>query len=428
VAKHGRATVTVCSKSFLGLGTGQAKAFGFPDLPIAVIPHPFGSRKRDEIVAIAEQCADDIAQLVIATGQAADAATGAGVESAAALLQVSADADEFNSDFMSRLWGDGLPLIAPTPARVERMLAKVRTNRNEVVACLAPGFGNATVELIAINAVMAGCRPDYLPVLIAATQAVAAPEFNLQALQSTTNPVAVWLIVNGPVAQQLGVNSGMNCLGEGFWANATLGRALRLILRNIGGARPGDLDRATQGQPGKFTFCCAENEAENPWEPLHVERGFKRGQSTVTVVGAEGTMNMNEHTKDAAEFVRVVGETMIHPSSNEYCHGAEPWLMLSPEHAEVLKRAGMSKLDVKRALWESSKMVAGRMSGRGLMRTQSSRKARYGEITPQTVLAIAHQPEDMAILVAGGPGTQSVYIPSFGNTRSVTREVILADG
>src|SRR3990167_5362018 len=165
------------------------------------------------------------------------------------------------------------------------MLRTTRLAPETVIATIAPGFGAATIERIAINAVLAGCDPEYLPVLIAAAEAVAAPEFNLQGIQSTTNPGAVWLIINGPIARRLGVNSGNNCLGQGNWANATLGRALRLILQNIGGALPGEMDRATQGQPGKYTFCCTENEERNPWEPLHVERGFARERSAVTVVG-----------------------------------------------------------------------------------------------------------------------------------------------
>ena len=144
------------------------------------------------------------------------------------------------------------------------MLRHTQRARDEVVAQIAPGFGAASVERIAINAVLAGCDPEYLPVLIAATEAVASPEFNLQGIQATTNSVAVWVIVNGPVAGKLGVNGAFNCLGQGTWANATIGRALRLVLQNIGGALPGEMDRSTHGQPGKYTFCCAENEEASP--------------------------------------------------------------------------------------------------------------------------------------------------------------------
>ncbi len=341
----------------------------------------------------------------------------------AALFEAPDDYDAINQLYRSRRWSDGLPIVPPTVERVTQMLTQTRRHPGEVVARVAPGFGAATVERIAVNAVLAGCDPEYLPALIAAVEAAAVPEFNLQGIQATTNPVAVWVIVNGPAAQRLGVNGTFNCLGQGAWANATIGRALRLVLQNCGGALPGEMDRATQGQPGKYSFCCAENEGANPWEPLHVERGFDRAASTVTVVGAEGTMNMNTHTKDAGELLRAIAETMQHPPSNEYTHGGEPWLILSPEHAEILKAAGLTKTEVKRRLWEGSKMPARRMTDKDLLRVHDSRGKELGRITPDTMLPVSPRPEGIWIVVAGGPGTHSVYVPCFGNSRAVTREI-----
>ncbi len=341
----------------------------------------------------------------------------------AATFEAPDDFEAINRVYRERRWSDGLPIVPPTTERVERMLGNGRRARQGIIARVAPGYGAATVERIAINAVMAGCDPEFLPVLIAATEAVSDPAFNLQGIQATTNPVAVWLILNGPTAKRLGINCAFNCLGQGAWANATIGRALRLILQNIGGALPGEMDRATHGQPGKFSFCCAENEEASPWEPLHVERGFSAGESTVTVVGAEGTMNMNTHSKDAPELVRIIAETMIHPPSNEYVHGGEPWLLLSPEHAEVFARGGLTKAQLKRALWEASRMPAGRFSTRELQRTRDSRTQELGEIGPGTLVPVSPRPEDVQIVVAGGPGTHSVYVPSFGNTRAVTRVI-----
>jgi hypothetical protein len=263
-----------------------------------------------------------------------------------------------------------------------------------------------------------------LPVLIAATDAIAEAQFNIQGIQATTNSAAVWLVLNGPIVQQLDINATFNCLGQGSWANATLGRAMRLILQNIGGALPGDMDRATQGQPAKYTFCCGENEAQNPWEPLHVERGFARETSTVTVVPAEGTLNLNTHSKDADELLRVLAESMVHPASNEYCHGGEPWLVIAPEHADILKAGGFSKREVKQRLWALSKMPAGRMSVKEILRAQASRTGEYGEIKAETLLSISPTPDDIWFIVAGGPGTHSVYVPCFGNSRAVTREIM----
>jgi hypothetical protein len=341
----------------------------------------------------------------------------------AATFEAIDDLDAINGLYRERRWADGLPIVPPTPERVTRMLGRSRRRRDDVVAHVAPGYGAATVERIAINAVMAGCDPEYLPVLIAATEAVSDPAFNLQGIQATTNPVAVWLVINGPIAKTLNVNSGCNCIGQGTWANATIGRALRLILQNVGGALPAEMDRATHGQPGKVTFCCAENEEASPWEPLHVERGYAAGTSTVTVVGAEGTMNMNSHSKDAMELARVIAETMVHPPSNEYVHGGEPWLILSPEHAEIFGRGGMSKADVKRQLWEVSKMPAVRLSTKEFERARDSRTAELGPLTGDTLLPISQRPEEVMLIVAGGPGTHSVYVPCFGNSRAITREI-----
>ncbi len=341
----------------------------------------------------------------------------------AARFEAPDDYDAINRLYCERRWSDGLPIVPPTPERVERMLRHTQRPAHDIVAHVAPGFGAATVERIAVNAVLAGCDPEYLPVLIAATEAVADPKFNLQAIQATTNPVAVWVLINGPAAQRLGVNATYNCLGQGAWANATIGRALRLILQNVGGALPGEMDRATQGQPGKFTFCCAENEADSPWAPLHVERGYAREASTVTVIGAEGTMNMNTHSKDADELLRVIAETMVHPPSNEYCHGGEPWLMLGPEHARILADGGYDKAKAKARLWALTKMPAARMSVKDLLRVRESRTAELGEIGPDTPLTIAHKPDDIMLMVAGGPGTHSVYVPCFGNSVAITREI-----
>jgi hypothetical protein len=338
-------------------------------------------------------------------------------------VQAVDDFDEINRLFRAKHWTDGLPIVPPTEARVARMLAATALAPDTLIARLAPAFGEATVERIAVNAVMAGCDPEYLPLLITVVHAVNEPQFNLQGIQATTNPVAVWILVNGPVARQLAINAGHNCLGEGAWANLTIGRALRLILRNIGGAIPGEMDRSTQGQPGRIAFCCAENEDDSPWTPWHVERGFARAAGTVTVIAAEGTINMNTHTKTAEELIRVTADTMIHPPSNEYCNGGEPFIIYGPEHANIFHAAGLDKAEVKRRLWAASKMPASRMAAKDLGRARGSRREELGEIGPDTLLPIAKRPEDIGLVVAGGPGTHSIYVPCFGNSRAVTLEV-----
>ena len=415
--------VQVCSTSFLGMGRAQARGLGYADLPIAVMPHPFGTLTRDGVRTLAVSLVADIASLACKSTDAVAAGTPAQTE-CAALVDVGADADDVNALFRAQGWTDGLPVVAPTQKRVQRMLEATTRHPDEIVARLPPGFGAATVQRIAINAVMAGCDPACMPVLIAAVEAVTPPEFNVQTIQTTTNPATVWLIVNGPIAQDLGMNGNLNCLGQTNWANATLGRALHLILLNIGRAVPGELDRATHGQPGKYTFCCAENETETPWEPLHVEKGYRADQSTVTVVGAEGTLNMNTHTKNADEILNVIAATLPRPPSNDYLNGGNPWIVLSPEHAHILHAAGLTKAQVKSRLWEQSKMSVRLLPPIDFARIQSVRGPELGTFTQDTLLPIATTPDNIGILVAGGPGTHSTYVPSLGSTRSVTRVIL----
>jgi len=393
-------------------------------LPIAIVPHPFGTLGRDETRRVAVQCACDIARLACTSvSPLSGTPDRVASESGPRLVEVPEDIALFNRFCLEQRWGDGLPLVPPTAERVCEMLKHTRRAPHEVVATIAPALGLATVEAIAINTVLAGCYPEYLPVLIAAAEAVAVPDYNLPSNQTTTNPAAVWLIVNGPIARRLGVNGGNNCLGQGTWANATLGRALRLILQNIGGAFPGDMDRATQGQPGKYTLCCAENEEANPWEPLHVERGFARDASTVTVVGPLGTWSINTHTRTADDLLRVIGDTMAFPASSDYAYGGAPWLIFAPEHAQILKRAGLSKTQVKQGLWERSKLAVSRLAVEDIGHMKNARAGELGEIGPQTLLPVSVRPEDINFIVAGGAGTHSVYLPNTGHGRSVTCEI-----
>lgn len=413
----------------MALGRAQQKALGSPDLPIAVVPHPFGTRSREELSTIAEKCADDIARLLCESQTAVSRASAAAASATprAKLVEAPAGLDELNRFFMKQRWGDGLIVAPPTEEAVRRMLRHTRRAPDDVVATIAPGMGAATVEYIAIQGVMAGCYPEYLPVLIAAAEAVATPQFHLQAIQATTNPSAVWLILNGPITRWLEVNSGSGCLGPGAWANATLGRALRLILQNIGRALPGEMDRATQGQPGKYTFCCAENEEANPWQPLHVERGFAADASTVSVVGALGTWNMNMTASAPGDVIAMIGDTMQYPASSDYIFGGAPFVILSPQHAQLFHREGWSKAEVKRRLWEASKLRAGRSKGSEFERMANGRRAELGEITADTLVPISEKPDDISIVVAGGPGSHSVFVPVSAHTRSVTREVILTE-
>ncbi len=249
---------------------------------------------------------------------------------------------------------DGLPVIPPTPDRVKRMLTGTRRDPREVIAALPPNMGPATIEKIAANAVMAGCKPEYMPVVIAALEAVATPEFNAHGIMSTTWGATPVIVVNGPIRERIGMNMGMMALGYGNRANATIGRAVKLTLRNVGGAKPGDIERATLGSIGKFTTCFAEWEERSPWEPLHVERGFNKEDSVVTVFGLESSSRQiaDQTSRTARALCGSLGlglEACWHPKQ----HGAgEILLIVSPEHADTIARDKWAKAQVRARIQE----------------------------------------------------------------------------
>ena len=255
--------------------------------------------------------------------------------------------------FFERGWTDGLPVVPPTPARVLRMLEGTMRHPAEVVAVVGPDFADCTVEKAAVNAVMAGCRPEYFPVVLAAVEAACTDEFNMHGLLCTTWFCGPVVIVNGPIATQIGMNSGVNALGQGNRANATIGRALQLIVRNIGGGRPGEIDRATLGGPGKYTFCFAEDEAGSPWEPLSVERGFAPGASTVTLFAGYGPHGLcDQKSREPESLARSMAwalDAVWHP---KLALMTDAVLVVSPEHGQVFRRAGWSKDRLRRRLLE----------------------------------------------------------------------------
>jgi hypothetical protein len=316
-------------------------------------------------------------------------------------------------------WSDGLPVVAPTAERVQAMLAGAGRPGDEVLGAMPPRQGVVAVETLAVNAVMAGCRPPYFPVILAAVEAMLDPAFNLFAVQATTHPCSPFLVVNGPIASELGINGRYGAFGPGFRANATIGRAIRLILLNVGGAGPGVLDRSTQGQPSKYSFCVAENEAESPWEPLHVERGFEPTQSTVTVVGCESPHNINDHVSGDAEgvLVTVAGSMADMGSNNAYLHGG-PVLALGPEHAAIVAAGGLGKDDVKRYVFEHARVPRSIWERGGMAKMNDDP---FAGVDPVPIIS---RPEDLIVMVVGGFGRHSSWLPTFGaSTQAVTREI-----
>src|SRR5262245_4712840 len=281
-----------------------------PDLPLVIIKHPIGGEPPEVIWQRAEEAAPLVLRALTDGHEARTAAMPSSEEASARRLTFASD-DEVLEAYHARRWTDGLPFVLPTPERVRAMVAGSGRSGSEVIAVVPPRWAEATVENIAVNAVMAGCLPAHMPLVIAAVQAACAPEFGLYSVQATTHPCAVMMLVSGPIVGELGLNVGHGAMGPGFRANAAAGRAMRLVLINVGGGIPGHGDQSTHGSPAKFSYCVAENEAATPWEPFRVARGFGIADSTVTVFSGEGPHNINDHVcTSAVTTLSVAADTM----------------------------------------------------------------------------------------------------------------------
>ncbi|MCE2945607.1 MAG: hypothetical protein ACK515_10210 [bacterium] len=350
----------------------------------------------------------------------------------ASTVRCENDLKKVNRLFQDRGWSDGLPIIPPTPERVRDMLAYCDRPWDSSIGKVAPRYGEATPIRLAVNAVMAGCEPEYLPVLMAAVEAMCDPAFNLYALQATTHPCAPLLIVNGPIARELEINAGVNAFGQGRQANATIGRAVRLMLMNIGGGYPGTGDMATLGAPSKFSFCVAENEAESPWPSLSVERGFDEGISTVTVVGAEPPHNVNDHASSSGiGILKMIAGTMRTTGNNDiynYQEGTypQPLVVFGPEHAKSVSDDGYGKEAIRQYLFEHARVPLGEFSRENIDNRFSRR---YGADAPADLqIPVFKRPQDLLIAVVGGPGKHSAVFPTFGATQAITRAISREDG
>ncbi len=243
-----------------------------------------------------------------------------------------------------RGWSDGLPLVEPTVTRVQKMLTGTSRSPSEIVAIVPPNLADCTVEKAAINAVMAGCKPEYFPIVLAAIEAVCTDTFNMHGLLATTMPVAPVLVVNGPIAERIGMNTGINALGQGNRANSTIGRAVQLIVRNVGGGRPGEVDRATLGQPGKVGFCFAENEAASPWLPLSSDFGFAPGTDTVMVFAGEGPRSVvDQLSRDPESLSRTYAAALNALHHPKLVMGFDCMLVVTPDHARIYADSGWSR-------------------------------------------------------------------------------------
>jgi hypothetical protein len=335
------------------------------------------------------------------------------------------EADVYD-EFVRRGWCDGLPIVPPTPERVEAMLAAVTADPARSLGLMPPLWRDCTVEKVAVNAVMAGCRPEYFPVVLAAARAILEPAFNLYGVQATTHPVAPLLILNGPEAERIEMHAGSGCFGPGFRANATIGRALRLVLMNVGGGWPGRHDMATQGSPAKFSFAIAEAESASPWAPLHVSRGFTAEQSVVTLYGGEPPHNVNDHVgTTAAGILNNVADVAATLGSNVgwYFSQSQLLVVLGPEHAATIAADGFTREDVQRFVFEHARLPLGRLKLGGMWGIHDWPLWMQKVTDDAAMLPLVPSPDDVLVMVAGGPGKHSAVVPNCTFSRAVSRVV-----
>lgn len=330
--------------------------------------------------------------------------------------------------FFERGWTDGLAIVPPTEELVERMVRASGRRPEEEIGEIPPAQGIATIEKLAINSVMAGCRPAYFPIVLAAVEAMLEPEHNLNGVQTTTHSCVPLVIVHGPIAQQLGFNAGDGVFGSGFRANGTVGRAIRLILWNLGGNIPGEVDKSTQAHPGKWSYCIAEHEAASPWEPFPVERGIPTGSNAVTVFSCEAPHSVLCYGTVKQMLTSLVSALSSLGSNNVHAMG-ESLVVLNPWQARQFEAEGWSKVEIRVYLWEHVRARLAQIKAVDALGIA-------GQFWPKWVeqdnddypVPIAARPRDIHIMVAGGDTYFAAVCPGWGGLGgfAVTREITSA--
>ena len=312
-------------------------------------------------------------------------------------------------------WSDGLPYV---PVSEDRLRSALGGRDPDAIVCamVPPSFAVVTARDLAEATIMSGCRDDHLGMVETALRAVVAPQFNLLGIQTTTEPATPLLVVNGPWRHTAPINCRANLFGNAAAANAPIGRALRLLLTRLGNAVPGVTDMATFGHPGKLTYCIGEDEESSPWDALHVARGFRKDDNVITAFGADGPINVNCPVKEPAAILSMIELALAAPTTNNMLLGGQVAVVLSPEHARSLAVAGMSREDVQEALFRRA--VVGADAIPTAVRDVFAQFRR--EEAPLDVFRAADSPADVLLVVAGGAGSHSAVIPTFGPTRATS--------
>jgi hypothetical protein len=435
--KAGIPAVGIVARSFVRAWQSCVDGWGQPTTAFVTIPHATTGQQADFIRKMVDEQIDAVIRGLTTLPASTGISSGAGGGQTTEIFTVEMDEtpaglDAINRFLAERDWSDGLPVIPPTPAAVEQMLKGTKRQPQDVLMVMEPGFGLATVEKIAINAVMAGCRPEQFPVLLAAIDCLAQPQMNHRDMQVSGHTEAPLILVNGPIARQAGINCGTSAMGPGMVnsANTAIGRALRLCLINIGYCKAGAGDPNFIGLPTKFGMCIAENEEVSPWPPYHVDQGFRRDDSAVTVVVVTGptdiidsgsrthedTLNniasmMFYRNAGAGSWIRGWQSAQVgHSNKRVSYQGPYHPIILSPSRAVILAEAGMSKQDAQGWLHRHCRIsLQAALGSRGIPTDASGRWLTHPELQH-----LAHDP-DATVPALESPGQYLLFV-SGGST------------
>ncbi|MFC1986587.1 UGSC family (seleno)protein [Chloroflexota bacterium] len=422
-------TITLVTSQFVGLADTVASSEGVTDMCVVSVSHPMGMISRSDIE---KKALDTFPEIFKVATDWQPSVEGPSSKPAypAERFQFTGTVGDVNKLFFEKGWSLGIPVIPPTPDGVNEMLKGTNRKPDEVIGQIPPLMATLTVELAAVHALMAGCKPEYMPLLIATLEALLVPDVAWRSALATTGMAQTIIIVNGPVIKEIGIASDQGAAGKGYHANGSIGYAINLIAYMVGGSRPPSVDKSTLGSPGDYVcWVMGENEDKLPpgWEPMHVERGFKKSDSVVTVmVGYPPPDNIDCWSVTPEEHLSWWGH-LINPMMNVGgpCSPSSmqlnPIVVIGPEHAELIASAGWTKDDFRQALWEQARIP---MSAWPSDCPKMEELVDYlGSLTPESMIPITFKPEQFVIAISGGDGKHSYYFAAFPGSFVISKLV-----
>lgn len=416
--KQGIPTVTIATNEFVGDAKATALGLGVPDVPLVIVPHPMGGIGLDEIRAKADAAFPEILKVATQWQPPETVVPLAKSPYPAETFKFTGTFEDVQRMFFERGWSMGLPIVPPTLELVQATLKGTSHRPDEVLWEVPPRGGVLTVELVAVHAAMAGCKPEYMPVLLAAIDGLRSDKMSWRSATTTTHPNSPLVIVNGPIVKELGIGYATGAAGGWYLPNVCIGYAISLITDIVGGSKPPDADKSSLGYTGNMiATVIGENEDANPWEPYHVEKGYKKTDNIVTVTVGGPPVNWQDHTSPTIrQVLMVVADTVNYAGQNGSVYrtpsagsGGDVFLILSPEFARLLEEDGWTKDSIRKFIWENGRHPIAQLQGG----SQAIAEKWLGtKVTPDTLVPAASVPEQVQIIVAGGMGKQGQYWPT----------------